>query len=185
MAPLVENGIVNKNANLSAFSLTGYSGGGKKMIAEYEDTGRDSLLDAPRMYGISQKHKHLPEMGKICGLENAPAFCPIVAPYYAGMEVTIPLFAEQVKGGVAAIREIYKEYYKGNIVFFNENASENGFLSAKALEYKDSLEISVHGNDDNMILVARFDNLGKGASGAAIQNMNIVLGFAQEKGLTL
>ena len=110
---------------------------------------------------------------------------PIVANFPRGMEVTIPLSKSQVNVSIEEIKKIYKEYYKGNIVFFNENASENGFLSAKALEYKDSLEISVHGNDDNMILVARFDNLGKGASGAAIQNMNIVLGFAQEKGLTL
>ena len=185
VAPLVENDVVNKNANLSAFSLTGYSGGGKKMIAEYEDIGRDSLLDAPRMYGISQKHKHLPEMGKICGLENAPAFCPIVAPYYAGMEVTIPLFAEQVKGGMAAIREIYKEYYKTGLVRFCDEADEGGFLSAAAFHGRDDMQITVCGNDERILLVSRFDNLGKGASGAAIQNMNILMGVEESTGLNV
>ena len=95
-APLVENGLIARDALLTAHSLTGYSGGGKKMIADYESDGRDALLDAPRQYGLTQKHKHLPEMAKICGILNDPVFCPIVAPYYSGMEVTIPLFASQL-----------------------------------------------------------------------------------------
>ena len=184
IAPLVEKGAISKDATLSAFSITGYTGGGKKMIAEYEGDQPD-LYKAPRQYGLTQAHKHIPEIVKVCGLNVKPCFCPIVANFPRGMEVTIPLTKQQVNVSIEEIKKIYKEYYQGKIVFFNENASENGFLSAKALERKDSLEISVHGDDNNMILVARFDNLGKGASGAAIQNMNLVLGFAQEKGLTL
>jgi N-acetyl-gamma-glutamyl-phosphate reductase len=184
IAPLVEKGAIDKDCALSAFSITGYTGGGKKMIAEYENSCPDLYL-APRQYGLTQTHKHIPEIVKVCGLQSKPCFCPIVSNFPRGMEVTIPLCKSQLKVGIDDIIEIYKDYYQGSIVFFNENASENGFLSAKTLANKDSLEISVHGNDENLILVARFDNLGKGASGAAIQNMNLVLGFEEEKGLNL
>lgn len=183
IAPLVQSGIINNQAKLSCFSLTGYSGGGKKMIAEYEDSEREELFDAPRMYGLSQNHKHLPEMSKICGLLNEPVFCPVVAPYYSGMQVTIGLNASEVIGGIAEIKAVYKEYYKNGLVHFCENADENGFLSANALSFRDDLEISVYGNDDRILLVSRFDNLGKGASGAAIQNMNILLGVDEKTGL--
>lgn len=185
VAPLVEQGVLNKNTMLSAFSLTGYSGGGKQMIAEYRETERNELLDAPRMYGISQKHKHLPEMVKVCGLENSPVFCPIVAPYYAGMEVTIPLFKEQIKGNMDEIRNIYAEYYQSGLVRFCENADEGGFLSAGAFAGRDDMQVSVCGNEDRMVLVARFDNLGKGASGAAIQNMNLLMGVDEAMGLNV
>jgi len=184
-APLVEAGILHKNTLLSAFSLTGYSGGGKQMIAEYRDEGRNQLLDAPRMYGITQKHKHLPEMVKICGLENAPAFCPIVAPFYAGMEVTIPLHREQVSGSMDAIKDVYRQYYKEGLVHFCENADESGFLSAGAFAGRDDMQITVCGNEDRILLVSRFDNLGKGASGAAIQNMNLLLGVDDATGLNV
>ncbi|MCQ2481255.1 MAG: N-acetyl-gamma-glutamyl-phosphate reductase [Clostridia bacterium] len=183
VAPLTENGIISKDATLSAFSLTGYSGGGKKMIAEYEDDGRDTLLDAPRMYGISQSHKHLPEMSKICSLNNAPAFCPIVAPYYSGMEVSIPLFAKDIKGTIEDIKAVYADYYKTGLVKFIDNDSEGGFLSAGALSGRDDMVITVCGNEERILLVSRFDNLGKGASGAAIQNMNILLGVDEKTGL--
>ncbi len=182
--PLVQNGMIAKDALLSCFSLTGYSGGGKKMIAEYEDANRPALLDAPRMYGLSQQHKHLPEMAKVCGLENAPAFCPIVAPYYAGMEVTVPLFHRDAKAGMAEIAAMYQDYYREGLVRFTEG-SEGGFLSAGALAGRDDMQITLQGNEERILLTARFDNLGKGASGAAIQNMNILLGVAESTGLNV
>ena len=182
-APLVEKGIINPQQKLSCFSLTGYSGGGKKMIAEYEDAERDTLLDAPRMYGIAQKHKHLPEIAKISGLDFDPIFCPIVAPYYAGMEVTIPIFASDINGTIEDIRAVYCDYYQNGLVHFVENADESGFTSANAYEGRDDMQITVCGNEDRILLVSRFDNLGKGASGSAIQNMNILLGVDERKGL--
>ena len=185
VAPLVNAGLIDKEIALTCFSLTGYSGGGKKMIAEYESEGRDTLLDAPRQYGITQSHKHLPEMKLVCGLDNDPIFCPIVADYYSGMEVTVPLFMKDVKGTVEDIKNAYKTAYTGKLVHFDENASEEGFMSANALSGRDDMQISVNGNDDRIILTARFDNLGKGASGAAIQNMNIVLGADETTGLVL
>ncbi|MBE6601607.1 MAG: N-acetyl-gamma-glutamyl-phosphate reductase [Ruminococcaceae bacterium] len=183
--PLVRNGLLSKDVRLTAYSLTGYSGGGKKMIAEYEGAERDVLLDAPRMYGLSQSHKHLPEMGVVCGIEHAPIFCPVVAPYYAGMEVTVPLFADQIKGTAEDVCAVYRDYYQGGLVRFVTEGDEGGFLSANAYEGRDDMEISVHGNAERLLLVARFDNLGKGASGAAIQNMNILLGADETAGLSI
>lgn len=181
--PLIKEGILPANANLCVHSLTGYSGGGKKMIAEYESEVRSPLLDAPRQYGISQMHKHLPEMAKITGLDKPPLFSPIVAGFYSGMEVTVPLFREQLlRGGTEEIKDVYKKYYNTKLVYYNE-ASEDGFLSAAALSGKDAMEISVHGNDDRFLLVARYDNLGKGASGAAVECLNIKLGCDRTKTL--
>lgn len=176
VAPLVEAGIVGADARLSCSSLTGYSGGGKAMIAQYEAAERDGLLDAPRLYGLAQTHKHLPEMVAQCGLAEAPVFTPVVAPYYAGMEVSVPLFASETSGGAEAIRSCYREAYGSGLVRFVEDADEGGFVSACAYAGRDDMEVAVFGNDERILLVARFDNLGKGASGAAIQNMNIVLG---------
>lgn len=185
--PLIEKGILGKEALLAATSLTGYSGGGKGMIAEYEVETRDSLLNAPRQYGILQKHKHLPEMTAVTGLENAPAFMPIVAPFYSGMEVTVPLFASQLNDGfsVEDIKNTYKAKYNGPVVRYTEECDEAGFMSAGKLSGKDSMEITVSGNDERILLIARYDNLGKGASGAAIQCMNIVLGTDITTGLEL
>lgn len=175
--PLIEKGILDKNARLSCVSLTGYSGGGKKMIAEYEAENRNELLNAPRQYGLTQSHKHLPEMTAITGIKNTPAFMPIVGDFYSGMEVTVPIFPEMLNGaGVEEIKNIYKEKYTGPIVYLAEDFAENGFVSANKLRNKDSMEISVSGNDDRILLIARYDNLGKGASGAAVECMNIVLG---------
>ncbi len=185
IAPLTQAGIIKKDALLSCFSLTGYSGGGKKMIAEYEDAEREMLLDAPRQYALTQMHKHLPETKHLCGLDRAPVFCPIVGAFYSGMEVTVPLFAEQINGTAEDIRAIYKNLYNGPIVHYVDNAGENGFLSANALADKDTMEVSVLGNEERILLTARFDNLGKGASGAAIQNMNILLGTDETCGLNL
>ncbi len=183
VAPLIENGIVSKDALLTCYSLTGYSGGGKKMIADYENEERSELLDSPAMYGLTQKHKHLPEMSKICSLSNLPIFCPVVAPYFSGMEVTVPLFNSQIKGNITDIKEIYREYYGSKIVKFIEN--EDSFIYSNKLSGYDEMHITVKGNEERILLVSTFDNLGKGASGAAIQNMNILLGVHEEKGLNL
>lgn len=182
--PLVKTGLLKKDAKLSCFSLTGYSGGGKKMIAEYE-ADKPVLYTAPRQYGLSQYHKHLPEMKKISGLKNSPAFCPIVADFACGMEVTVPLFASDLNGNIDDVKEIFREYYKGKIVHFDGDASENGFLSAQAFAGRDDMSITVHGNDERILLVSRFDNLGKGASGSAIQNMNVLLGIDECTGLNI
>ncbi len=183
--PLTEAGLLAKDAALSCFSLTGYSGGGKSMIAQYEDPARDPLLDAPRQYALGQQHKHLKEMAVLCSLTKAPIFCPIVADFYSGMEVTVPLFAHQLKGSVGEIKAAYRAAYTGRLVRFGEGCDESGFLSAKAYAGCDDMEISVTGNEERILLTARFDNLGKGASGAAIQNMNIRLGLEETTGLSL
>lgn len=183
--PLTENGIIPESAILSAFSLTGYSGGGKKMIADYETEENKEKLLAPRSYGLSQSHKHLPEMSKICGLEKLPLFTPVVSSYYSGMEVVITLAKEQINGTLDEIKNVYKSYYTGIFIKYRENADESGFLSAAAFSGRDDMEISVFGNENRIMLVSRFDNLGKGASGAAIQNMNIVLGIDETTGLNI
>lgn len=179
--PLVRAGIIASDAALCAFSLTGYSGGGKKMIAEYEGEAANGLLQGGRQYALAQAHKHLPEMAKVCGLAKAPCFSPIVVPHYSGMEVTV-----QLQGvDLSAVRNCYREYYGQGLVRFVEDpaAAEAGFLSSAGLSGRDGLEVSAYGNESRQILVARFDNLGKGASGAAIQNMNLVLGCDETKGL--
>lgn len=175
--PLVQNGLLSPKARLSATSLTGYSGGGKSMIADYESVERDSLLDAPRQYALAQSHKHLPEMKTFTGLENPPVFLPIVGDFYSGMEVTVPLFGEDVGGATPEeLLALYRKTYDGSPLVRVANADESGFLSAASMAGKDSMEISVYGNPDRMILVARYDNLGKGASGAAVECLNILLG---------
>lgn len=185
VAPLTKAGLLKKSANLSCFSLTGYSGGGKQMIAQYEDDSRNTLLNAPRMYGLTQSHKHIPEMVKICELSNAPAFCPVVADFYAGMQVTVPVFKSDLNGTINDIKEIYKSVYSGRVVHFDENADEQGFMSSNAYELKDDMQITICGNDERILLVSRFDNLGKGASGSAIQNMNILIGADECTGLNI
>ncbi len=183
--PLVNAGLLDSTELLTCHSLTGYSGGGKKMIAEYEAEGRNMLLDSPRQYGLTQQHKHLKEMVKKTGLENAPVFCPIVADFYSGMEVTVPLFRQQLKGTVQDIRQLYAAQYNGCIVKYVENSDEEGFLASNALSGKDSMQISIHGNEDRILLIARYDNLGKGASGAALECMNIAMGSAPGTSLSL
>ena len=181
--PLVRAGLVAHDAALAAFSLTGYSGGGKKMIADYSENLNSYL--GGRQYALGQKHKHLPEIVKVCGLDAAPAFCPIVAPHYSGMEVTVPLFAKDLKGSVEDVRRVYRECYAQGLVRFVESADDGGFLSSAKMSGLDTLEVSVYGNEDRILLVSLFDNLGKGASGAAIQNMNLVLGVPEETGLSV
>ena len=183
VAPLVQAGLLSSGARLSCFSLTGYSGGGKKMISAYEAEDRPVLLDAPRQYGLTQTHKHLPEMAAVCGLDHAPVFCPIVAPYYAGMEVTVPLTSSETSASPEEIKDVYRGVYSSGLVRFAESPEEDGFLSAGAFSGLDDMEISVFGTAERILLVSRFDNLGKGASGAAIQNMNLVLGEDETLGL--
>lgn len=183
--PLIEAGILDKDALLTCFSVTGYSGGGKKMIAEYQSDERDPLLSAPRQYGIAQKHKHLPEMTAVCGLENQPIFSPIVADFYSGMTVTVPLFKGQINGTAEDIKKVYKEKYNSSVVKYKEDFDESGFVSANKLTGRDSMEISVSGNEERILLISRYDNLGKGASGAAVECMNIVMGTDKTSGLIL
>ena len=184
-APLRDENLISADCALSCFSLTGYSGGGKKMIAEYEAPDRSPLLKAPRQYGLTQQHKHLKEMVALCGLETSPVFCPIVADFYSGMEVTVSLFKKDLKGTMSDIIDAYRSRYASAIMHFDEAADEGGFLSANALSGRDDMQITVSGNEDRILLVARFDNLGKGASGAAIQNMNILLGLDETAGLNV
>ena len=181
--PLIKAGIISPDAHLCAHSITGYSGGGKKMIADYEANDRCALLGAPRQYGVSQNHKHLPEMTAIAGLQTAPVFSPIVADFYSGMEVTVPLFASDINGTIEDIKKIYRAAYSSPIIHFNEGDDEGGFLSAAKYTGLDSMGISVYGNDDRIILVARYDNLGKGASGAAVECLNVKLGCEKTKTL--
>ncbi len=185
--PLIDAGILSNDANLTCHSLTGYSGGGKKMIAEYEKEERDVLLDAPRAYALKAEHKHLKEMKSITGLLNTPIFCPIVSDFYSGMLVTVPLFSSMLKSGTTKtdIENIYASLYTGEIVRYTESPDEGGFLSAGTLTGSDRMEISVLGNEERILLVARYDNLGKGASGAAVECMNYKLGADPKNGLVL
>ncbi|MBS7219763.1 MAG: N-acetyl-gamma-glutamyl-phosphate reductase [Clostridiales bacterium] len=185
--PLIENNIISERAGLTTFSITGYSGGGRKMIAEYESCERDKKYGSPRQYAITQKHKHLKEMISVTGLNREPVFCPIVADFYSGMEVTVALFKEDLLNGntVEDIKSIYKNKYNGKIVKYVENDDDNGFLEADYMAGFDNMIISVHGNDERILLTARYDNLGKGASGAAIECMNYKLGKDITDGLNI
>jgi N-acetyl-gamma-glutamyl-phosphate reductase len=184
--PLIEAGILDAREPLTCFSVTGYSGGGKKMIAEYESGGRDGALDAPRQYALGQTHKHLPEMQKYAGLCLPPIFCPIVADFYSGMAVTVPLHASMLSGAdMAGVKDVYAKKYGGKIVAFKIGLDAGGFIAANGLSGKDSMHIAVSGNAERLTLTACYDNLGKGASGAAIQCMNIVTGRDEAAGLEL
>ena len=184
--PLIKSCMLPKDAILTAHSITGYSGGGQSMIADYQSDERSPLLGAPRQYGLTQMHKHLPEMTKITGLAREPIFCPIVADFYSGMEVTVPLSKRQLNfGGIETIKELYRKTYSGDVIRYVDGADEGGLISAAALSGKDSMQIEVYGNDERMILVARYDNLGKGASGAAVECLNIKLDCEKTKGLEI
>ena len=180
--PLVELGIIKRERVLSCFSLTGYSGGGKKMIAEYEAEDRDPLFDAPRIYALGQAHKHLPEMKQLCGLDKEPVFSPIVADYYSGMEVSVPVTRDILSASLKDIQTAYRDYYKSGLIRYDDS-TEGGLISASAFSGRDDMAVAAYGNDERITLIARFDNLGKGASGAAIQNMNICLGLDEAEGL--
>ncbi len=187
VAPLVANGILPADALLTCHSITGYSGGGKKMIAEYENGSRSNIFESPRQYALTQEHKHLREMKAITGIENEPVFSPIVSDYYSGMAVTVPLFKKMLcEGkGVEDIIAVYKNLYSNSFVRYTEDTGADAMFGAKTLSGKDNMEIFVKGNDERILLLARYDNLGKGASGAAIECLNIMMGTAPETGLAL
>ena len=183
--PLVAQNILPASALLTCHSITGYSGGGKKMIAEYEAADRPVEFDSPRQYGLSMQHKHLPEMQKICGLEHAPVFNPIVADFYKGMAVSVPLHSAWIGGRSAEeVRQALAQHYAdAQLVKVTDTVCTEGMLAANPLAGSNAMEITVCGGAERMTLVCRFDNLGKGASGAAVQNMNLMLGFAEKTGL--
>ena len=183
VAPLVAEGLISPDTALTCFSVTGYSGGGKKMIADYESKDRPQALDSPKQYGLGQDHKHLPEMQKICGLKTAPVFCPVVSDFYSGMTVTVPLFKKDLNGNMAGIEEVYRRWYSGKLVRFER--CPDGGVFGNMLSGRDDMVVTVAGNEDRILLISCFDNLGKGASGAAVQNMNILLGLPQETGLVI
>ena len=185
-APLVRMGILPADYPLTCFSLTGYSGGGKKMIAEYEAPERDERLASGRLYALTQKHKHLPEMVKVCGLAHPPVFVPVVEDFYKGMATTIllqsALLAKPVTG--QELRDALAEYYAGQrFVSVAPYGGDEPVLFASTLAGTNRLRLAVAGNDEQITVTALFDNLGKGASGAAVQNMNLVLGFDEGAGL--
>ena len=187
-APLVQAGLLPADADLCCFSLTGYSGGGKKMIAEYEASDKGNELYSPRIYGTTLKHKHLAEMQKISGLEAPPVFCPVVDDYYRGMATTIQLHNRYLRGQPTAreLALILAAYYaKQPLVSVAPYSDQPAYLAANALAGTDRLELTVSGHEGQTIVTARFDNLGKGASGAAVQNMNLMLGFEETRGLVL
>lgn len=189
--PLVKEGIVPADYPVSCHSITGYSGGGKKMIEEYEaEDDSKSELKSPRFYALGLKHKHLPEMQKISGLTYAPIFTPIVSDFYQGMTVAIPLHPRLLSKKLSAkeVHEFLSSYYEGEqfvkvMPFEYEQLPGNGFLSAIACNLTNRVELFVFGHSEQILVAARFDNLGKGASGAAIQNMNIMLGLDEGTGL--
>lgn len=183
--PLVEAGVLSTDAMLSCFSLTGYSGGGKKMIAEYEDMQRNPLLGTPRQYALGQSHKHLKEMCAVAGLHHAPLFSPIVGDFYSGMQVSVPLFASQVKASPEEIRAIYRAKYTTPMVEYVDCADRDGFLEAGTLSGQDRMLVTVDGNEERILLSALYDNLGKGASGAAIECMNLRFGLPATEGLKI
>lgn len=185
--PLVSKGMISADTLLNCFSLTGYSGGGKQMIADYENKDRDIQLSSPRQYGIAQAHKHIPEMCAVTGVEVAPCFSPVVGDFYSGMQVTVPLHKSQLCDGctIETVRNAYRELYKDSMVTYTDSMDDGGFVSSNALSGFDNMEITVAGNEDRMLLLARYDNLGKGASGAAVECMNIALGIDKTTSLLI
>ena len=187
--PLVELGLVPADYPFSCHSLTGYSGGGKKMIAQYEDPARPALYSTPRAYGLTLHHKHLPEMQAVSGLKSAPIFCPIVDDYYSGMEVTVPLRMELLPGVTPEqVARALADYYAGEKLFTVHPLGQlpgDGMLAAGGLQGTDRIELYTTASPDGsqMLLISLFDNLGKGSSGAAVQCMNIMLGLEETAGL--
>ncbi len=187
--PLVKLGIMPADYPVSVHAVSGYSGAGKKAIAVYEGTDRPASFDSPRQYALSQQHKHLPEMQKICGLDYAPAFNPQVCDYFSGMVVTLPIHTRLLakKYSPADVRKALAEYYAANNSYFvtvmPEGEPLDGFIGANDLSGTNRMELFVNGNDERMVICSRLDNLGKGASGAAVQCLNIMMGIDEKTGL--
>lgn len=186
VAPLVSFKLIRRNISIACYSLSGYSGAGRKSIEEYESEGRSGLLSAPRLYALDLNHKHIPEMMAVSGLETKPMFSPVIDDYYCGMATTVMLQNDKLhsKPEAAEIRDMLAAYYQKESQIEVAPFSGSGkFLSANEFADRDDMEISVYGDMEQTIITARFDNLGKGASGAAVQNMNLMLGFDELKGL--
>ncbi len=178
--PLIQAGIIDKELLLTCSAVSGYSGGGKSLIAAYEDKNRDSELGSLRLYALSQEHKHIKEMKILTGLSDLPIFCPSVADYYNGMVVTVPLFKKQLNNGksVEDIKALYRKIYNSEIVRYTENIDKGGAIFSNTFADYDNMHIGVYGNEERIQLTAIYDNLGKGASGAAIECLNLILGNA-------
>ena len=187
--PLVEKGALSPKARLACHALSGYTGAGKKAIAQYTGPNRERELESPRHYAVTLSHKHLPEMAAVAGLERPPLFTPMICDYPQGMVVTVPLWAEELEGAqsIESLRALYADYYAGSpvVTLRPADAPSCGFIGANNLAGTDGLQIFVNGNRRQLMLSARLDNLGKGASGAAVQNMNLMLGFEETMGLEL
>ncbi len=188
--PIVTEGIIGNDYPVTAHAVSGYSGAGKKAIAQYQNNDRDPELDSPRQYALTQNHKHLPEMQYATGLKYAPCFNPQVCDYFSGMTVSVPLFTRLMnkKYSVNDLQRFFREYYSGQ--FFIKVSEVNGtdfavsgFIGANNLADTNYMQIFVCGNDERILLCSRFDNLGKGASGAAVQCMNIMMGIDETTGL--
>ncbi len=189
--PLINMGIIGTDYPVCVTALSGYSGAGKKAIAVYESEDKTNDLYAPREYALSQQHKHLKEMKAISGLDREPLFTPVVDDYYSGMIVSFPIYTHLMKKKMSPseVQKALADFYAGQqfikVMPFGSEAEDNNFLAANAYSGRDDAQIYVTGNDDRLLISARFDNLGKGASGAAIQCMNLVIGAAEDKGLVL
>jgi N-acetyl-gamma-glutamyl-phosphate reductase len=189
--PLVKEGILSKDYPVTAHSITGYSGGGKKLIAKYEETDKDNAaLKSPNFYSLGLNHKHLPEMQKVSGLTNPPLFTPVVSNFYKGMLVAVPLLKSYMKKPLSSkeVQAFLADYYKDEhfievIPYDSAAYLSEGFLDSVQCNDSNKLQLFVFGNDEQTLVVSRFDNLGKGSSGAAIQNMNLLLGNEEWLGL--
>lgn len=186
--PLIKSGLMPSDYPITCYAMSGYSGAGKKGIAQYEDENRDIELDSPRQYALTQEHKHLKEMKAISKLDRVPFFAPHICDYPCGMVVSIPVFTDLLTKSATKkdIRELFAEHYAGEqFVKVRELGYTQGMIGANNFAYRDDMEIEINGNDDRIVITSRFDNLGKGASGAAIQCMNIALGIEESTGLNL
>lgn len=188
--PLITAGIMAKDYPVTCHAVSGYSGAGKKGIAQYESPDRNPELDSPRQYALTQAHKHIKEMMTISGLSELPVFTPIVDDYYNGMVVSVPLHMRTLekKLTLSELRDVYAAHYEGQrfvkvMPLCGEGVLADGFIAANTLKDTNDMQIFVCGNDDRAVISARFDNLGKGASGAAVQSMNIMMGVPEETGL--
>lgn len=186
--PLVKHGVISPDYPLTCYAVSGYTGAGKKGIAQYEDENRDGELDSPRQYALTQEHKHLKEMKAVSGLSRVPFFAPHICDYPRGMVVSIPLFADMLEKKMtkADIQKLFAEHYDGEqFVKVRPLGYSEAMIGANNFAGRDDMEIEVSGNDDRILITSRFDNLGKGASGAAIQCMNIALGLDEATGLNI
>ena len=184
--PLIEAGLIDKEALLTCFCVTGYSGGGKPMIADYEGQDRPASLDSPGQYGLGQAHKHLPEMVKMTGIANAPCFCPVVSDFYSGMVMTVPVHRAMLRKGAGAadVRAVLHDRYDSEaLIRVLDGEPAGGKVWSNAMSGNNGMEINISGNEERILLIASYDNLGKGASGAAVQNLNIVIGTEETAGL--